>query len=190
MLHPRCRVVETFYVHLEFTAKSGIWSINLPFLCNQCGVCCTLDDFLTAGKVKINPLENPKLHARLKELYDELGKRWEADEAKYDSFVVNTPCPFLANNACSIYEVRPEGCRQYPNTLFGMQTKDCEPLDRFKKQLGALKRGRTAKETYYFSQTIKPAKLSKEQLQKCLTKLQKARITDEELALFYAFNNS
>jgi Fe-S-cluster containining protein len=181
-------MVDTFYVHLEFRAKSGKWSINLPFLCNRCGVCCTLDDFLTAGKVKINPFENPKLHAKLLDLYDELGKRWEADEAKYDSFIVNTPCPFLVNNTCSIYEVRPEGCRQYPNTLFGMQTKDCEPLNRFKKQLAALKRGRTAKETYYFSETIKLVMFSEEQFQKCLTKLRKAGITDGELALFCAFN--
>lgn len=181
-------MVETFYVHLEFKAKSGNWSINLPFLCSQCGVCCTLDDFLTAGKVKINPLENPKLHVKLQELYDDLGKRWEADEAKYDSFVVNTPCPFLVNSTCSIYKVRPEGCRQYPNTLFGMQTRDCEPLSRFKRQLAALKRGRTAKETYRFSETIKPAKHSEEQFKKCLAKLRKIGITDGELALFYAFN--
>jgi Fe-S-cluster containining protein len=181
-------MVETFYAHLEFKAKDGKWSINLPFLCNQCGVCCTLDDFLVAGKVRINPLENPKLHAKLQALYDDLGRRWEVDAAKYDKFIQHTQCPFLVNKSCSIYAVRPEGCRQYPNTPFGMQTKDCEPLNRFKKQLAALKRGRKTKESYLFSDVTKPSRFSEEQFQKCLSKLQKAGVTEGELALFYAFN--
>jgi Fe-S-cluster containining protein len=181
-------MVETFYAHIEFKAKSGKWSINLPFLCNQCGVCCTLDDFLVAGKVRINPLENPKLQAKLQALYDDLGRRWEVDEKKYDKFIQQTPCPFLVNKTCSIYPVRPEGCRQYPNTPFGMQTKDCEPLNRFKKQLAVLNRGRKAKVVYLFSDTMKTAGFSDELFQKCLSKLKKVGITDDELALFYAFN--
>ncbi len=183
-------MVETCYAHLAFKSKSGEWSINLPFLCTKCGVCCTLDDFLTAGKVKINPLENPQLNARLKELYDDLGKRWEADEAKYDRFITQTPCPFLTDKTCSIYEVRPEGCRQFPNTPFGMQTQECEALTSFKKQCASLCRGRTAKKSYHFtSEPTKHSKLSEKQYQKCVTKLYKAGITEEELALFKTLNN-
>ncbi len=181
-------MVETFYAHLEFKAKSGNWSINLPFLCNQCGVCCTLDDFLTAGKVKINQLENPALNAKLQALYDDLGRRWEIDEVEYDKFITRTPCPFLVDKKCSIYAVRPEGCRQYPNTFFGMQTKDCEPLDRFKKQLASLRRGRKIEQTYFFSDTIKPVQLSAEQFQMCLAKLKKAGATEAELTLLSVFN--
>jgi Fe-S-cluster containining protein len=181
-------MVETSYAYIEFKSKKGNWSINLPFLCNQCGVCCTLDDFLVAGPVKINPLENPKLHAKLQALYDDLGRRWEVDEEKYDKFITHTPCPFLTDKKCSIYPVRPEGCRQFPNTPFGMLSTDCKALTRFKKQLTMLKKGRKTTQTLLLSDIIKPTKFSAEQFQKCLAKLRKAGATEAELALFQTFN--
>ena len=182
------QMAETFYVHLEFKAKTGGWSINLPFLCSKCGVCCTLDDFLTAGELKTQP-KNPQAHAKAKALYQELGKRWETDKTEYDHYITHTPCPFLCGTICSIYENRPQGCRQYPNTPFGMQTPDCEALSRFKKQYAALKRGRTAEKTYHF--TVQPAKhvqFTEKQHQNCVAKLQKAGITNDELALFRVIN--
>ena len=63
--------------------------------------------FLTAGEVTAKPDEHPEVHAKVKALFEELGKMWEADEAKYDEYVAHTPCPFLVNNTCAIYEVRP-----------------------------------------------------------------------------------
>ena len=194
----RTMMVDTFYLHLEFTGKNGGWSINLPFLCSKCGVCCTLDDFLTAGEINAKPQEHPEVHAKMKALSEELGRMWEADEAKYDDYTMHTPCPFLADNACSIYEIRPDGCRLYPKTAFGMQTQDCTPLTRFKKQLTALKRGRVSKETYYFTGTsqgttahnehIKPTKFTEKQYQTCIAKLRQVGMTDDELTLFNHFN--
>ena len=102
-----CIMIDTFYLHLEFKDKKCGWSINLPFLCAKCGVCCTLEDFLTAGEVDAEPEEYPEVHAKIKILFDTLGKMWEADEAKYDEYTQRTPCPFLVNSACSIYEIRP-----------------------------------------------------------------------------------
>jgi Fe-S-cluster containining protein len=190
-------MVDTFYVHLEFGGKN-CWSINLPFLCNKCGVCCTLDDFLTAGKINAKPHEHSEVHAKMKALSEELGKMWEADEAKYDNYIMHTPCPFLVNNACSIYEIRPDGCRLFPKTAFGMLTEDCEPLTRFKKIRAALKKGRLNTETYHFTgesqgttertEPIKPAKFTEKQYQTCITKLRQTGITDDELALFNYFN--
>ena len=185
------RMVDTFYLHLEFKAKEGDWSINLPFLCNKCGVCCTLDDFLTAGEIGGKPEEHPKVDAKMQALKEELGKMFEADETKYDEYIMHTPCPFKVNNSCSIYEIRPDGCRLFPKTAFGMQTQDCEPLNRFKKQRVALKKGRASKETYHFTdatQPLKPAKFTEKQYQNCIAKLRGAGITDEELALFNYFN--
>jgi Fe-S-cluster containining protein len=121
-------VVETFCLHLEFKDKNGDWSINLPFLCIKCGKCCTMDDFLTSGKIH-NLDEHPEVEAKMKTLSEEIGKIWEADEAKYDEYITRTQCPFLVDKYCSIYEIRPNGCRLFPNTLFGMETKDCEPLN-------------------------------------------------------------
>lgn len=115
-----CRMVDTFYVHLEFTCKSGEWSINLPFLCTKCGVCCTLEDFLTTGEINAKPEENPRVHAKIKALHEELGKMWEADEAKYDHYTTHTSCPFLSNKSCTIYQIRPDGCRLFPKTAFGI----------------------------------------------------------------------
>ncbi len=182
-------MVETFYVHLEFASKSGGLAVNLPFLCTKCGVCCTLEDFLMAGEVNAKPEENPQIHAKLKALYDELGKLLEEGEAKYDHYTMHTPCPFLKDKVCSIYPIRPEGCRQFPNTPFGMQTQDCQPLNRFKKQLSALKKGRACKETYHFTDASQePERFTEKQYQKCIAKLRQAGITEDELALFHRFN--
>lgn len=190
-------MIDTFYLHLEFKNKNGGWSINLPFLCSKCGVCCVLEDFLTAGEITAKPQAHPEVHAKNKALFAELGRMWEADQAQYDQYIAHTPCPFLINNACSIYEVRPEGCRLFPNTTFGMLTKDCGTLTRFKKQSAALKRGRTAKETYLFvgnserstkCDVIKASKFTEKQYQTCIAKLRQAGITDDELNLFNYFN--
>ncbi len=185
-------MVETFYLHLEFRGKNGGWSINLPFLCNKCGICCTLDDFLTAGEITAKPQEQPEVHAKIKVLFEELGRMWEASEAKYDQYVQQNPCPFLIDKSCSIYEFRPDGCRLFPKTKFGMQTQDCPPLNRFKKMRASLKKGRLNKENYYFTGTIqepiKYTKLTEKQYQTCITKLRQAGMTDDELELFNYFN--
>lgn len=182
-------MVETVYLHIEFTTKTGEWSINLPFVCNKCGVCCKLDDFLTAGPAKVTQTENPQLHRRLKEIYEEMGKRWEADQEKYDQYITHTACPFLKDKICTIYQYRPDGCRQFPNTPFGMLSEDCAALDRFKKQQYALCRGRAAKKNFHFTEeAIKKSNFTEKQYQNCLAKLQKAGITKEELALFAQLN--
>jgi Fe-S-cluster containining protein len=191
-------MVDTFYLHLEFTNKKGDWSINLPFLCTKCGICCTLEDFLTAGEINAKPEEHPKIHAKIKALFEALGEMWEENEAKYDKYIMHNPCPFLAEKSCSIYEIRPDGCRLFPKTAFGMQTQDCEPLTRFKRMRAALKKGKTTTETYHFTgktlssakcdEPIKPAKFTQKQYQTCIAKLRHAGITDDELALFNCFN--
>jgi Fe-S-cluster containining protein len=185
-------MVETFYVHLEFASKNGGWSIGLPFLCSKCGVCCTLDDFLTAGEITCKPEEHPEVHAKIRALFEALGVIFEEDEAKYDRYITHQACPFLVEKSCSIYEIRPEGCRQFPNTKFGMQTQDCEALNRFQKQCKVLRKGRKTKETFHFTsqpqEIIMPAKLTENQYQTCIRKLLQAGITDDELALFKIFN--
>ena len=191
-------MVETFYMHIKFFDKTGSWSINLPFLCNKCGVCCTLDDFLTAGEINSNPKDHPEVHAQIKALFDALGVIWEADEAKYDRYIMQNPCPFLIDKSCSIYEIRPDGCRLFPNTTFGMLTQDCDSLNRFKKMRAALKKGRSCRENSYFAgktldsskcdKPIKHAKFNEKQYQNCVIKLRRAGMTDDELALLNFFN--
>ncbi|MCW3995860.1 MAG: YkgJ family cysteine cluster protein [Candidatus Bathyarchaeota archaeon] len=180
---------ETFYLHLEFQTKKGEWSVNLPFVCDKCSVCCTLEDFLTAGPVKASPDKAPEVHRKLEALYEELGMLFEAGEAKYDSYTLHSLCPFLDGKMCAIYEVRPDGCRQFPNTVFGMQTRNCKALTRFKRQRAVLRRGRNSKETYHFTaESIKPVKFTEKQFKACLVKLRRAGITRDELALLKLLN--
>ncbi|MCL5948995.1 MAG: YkgJ family cysteine cluster protein [Candidatus Bathyarchaeota archaeon] len=185
-------MVDTFYLHLEFINKKCGWSLNLPFLCTKCGNCCQLEDFLSAGEITAKPQEQPQVRAKVKVLFEALGKMWEANESKYDTYIQQNPCPFLVEESCSIYEIRPGGCRLYPQTAFGMQTQDCDALNRFKKMRAALKKDRPAKENYYFTGTsqepIKPTTFTEKQYQICINKLRQVGITDNELALFNYFN--
>ena len=191
-------MVDTFYLHLEFTGQNDAWSINLPFLCTRCGVCCTLNDFLTAGPINAKPEEHTEVHAKIKALCEELGKMWAADEAKYDEHIMRTPCPFLDNNACSIYEIRPDGCQAFPKTAFGMQTQDCPAFTRFRKQHAALEKGKSCRESYHLfgkapssiqhNEFIEPTKFTEEKYQTCIAKLCRAGITPEEIKLFNHFN--
>ncbi|MCW4025518.1 MAG: YkgJ family cysteine cluster protein [Candidatus Bathyarchaeota archaeon] len=189
-------IADTFYLHLEFKGKTTCWSINLPFLCDICGVCCTLDDFLNAGEINANPTEYTEIHAKIRALFDKLGVMWEADQDKYENYITHTSCPFLVNNTCSIYEIRPEGCRLFPKTFFGMLTEDCEALNRFKRMRAALKKGRRCKETYCFTkgangigdEPIKPVNFTQKQYQNCIVQLQQVGITTDEMVLFNVFN--
>ncbi|MDR2720132.1 MAG: YkgJ family cysteine cluster protein [Nitrososphaerota archaeon] len=184
-------MLETYYVHIEFQSKTGSWSINLPFLCDMCGVCCTLEDFLTAGEICGSPEVDQEVYAKFRVLTEELGELFERDENEYDKYIVRTKCPFQNGNICSIYAIRPKGCRQFPNTPFGMLSEDCKALDRFKKQRLALKRGRGSKETgHSTSEPIKSVVFSEKQYISCLAKLRCAGITKEELSLFNSLNKS
>ena len=183
-------MLETYYVHLEFEVKAGNWSVNLPFLCDMCGVCCTLEDFLTAGEILGSPDVNKEVYAKFNVLREELGVLFERGEAEYDYYVSHVRCPFQSGNLCSIYAIRPLGCRQFPNTPFGMLSEDCAALTRFKKQCLVLKKGRvTAKETGHFTtDLLMPAKLSEKQYQSCLKRLCQVGVTEQELSLFKTIN--
>jgi hypothetical protein len=62
----------------------------------------------------------------------------------------------------------------------------------------ALKKGRTAKESYHFAgktsgtaernEPIKPSKYTEKQIQTCITKLRQAGMTNDEITLFNNFN--
>jgi Fe-S-cluster containining protein len=183
-------LVETYYIHLKFQTKTGSWSVNLPFLCNKCGVCCTLEDFLTAGEIQGSPEADNKVYTKFKALTVELGKLFEQDEKLYEQHIAYTRCPFQKDNICSIYAIRPNGCSQFPNTAFGMLSKDCKALNRFKKQKNALKKGRKVKETGHFTvDKIKLVMFSKKQYDACVSKLLKAGITKDEMVLFNILND-
>lgn len=99
------------------------------FKCQQCGRCCTEIGLPYDHKNIFEIAEHLSLTIEqvINEYYGQVvdnGKAWESDDCK------RTPCPFLRINGdmkfCSIYEVRPPGCRLYPfDTDFGRNGVDC-----------------------------------------------------------------
>lgn len=79
--------------------------------CLECGNCCTTTGPLYTQK----DIERISRHLKLKpkDFIDEYLRVDEDD----DYVLQSVPCAFLgADNYCSIYEVRPKACREYPHT--------------------------------------------------------------------------
>jgi len=79
--------------------------------CMECANCCK-----TTGPLFTNKdIERISKHFRLKpQKFIETYLRLDEDK---DYVLQSVPCAFLgADNYCSIYEVRPKACREYPHT--------------------------------------------------------------------------
>jgi Fe-S-cluster containining protein len=79
--------------------------------CLECANCCKTTGplFTNADIVRI------ARHLKLKP-QDFIAKYLQVDEDK-DYILQQLPCPFLGgDNYCSIYDVRPKACREYPHT--------------------------------------------------------------------------
>jgi uncharacterized protein len=80
--------------------------------CTKCANCCkTMEpDFTKADVKRIADFKNVKPQALIDQ-YLKIG------DENPNAFVSKTlPCTFLEDNKCSIYEVRPTDCKDYPNT--------------------------------------------------------------------------
>ena len=86
--------------------------------CLNCANCCTTTGPLYTGK----DIDRISKHLRLKPTVF-IDKYLRIDEE--NDYVLQTlPCPFLGNqNYCSIYEVRPKACADYPHTDRNKQSK-------------------------------------------------------------------
>ena len=79
--------------------------------CLQCANCCKTTGPLFTEK----DIERISKHLRMKQV-DFEAKFLRTDE-DHDKVLQNLPCWFLNNdNTCSIYEVRPKACREFPHT--------------------------------------------------------------------------
>ena len=77
--------------------------------CRECGNCCKV--FRPSLKADdINRLAHRMRITRADFIMEYL----VAYENGKDHFFKLTPCPFLVNNACTVYPDRPEACRSYP----------------------------------------------------------------------------
>jgi Fe-S-cluster containining protein len=108
------RIIDTFYNHISF--KEGL-SINIPFKCDKCGSCCTLNMFVTASDLTGNPT------AEAKNAIDD--KVSGCAKANPNISWGDVPCPFYNRNSCSIHKFRPIGCKHFPSLEYGL------PSDKF-----------------------------------------------------------
>ena len=93
---------------LVFKTADEVWSeIN----CTECGRCC----------VELQPILSKKDQKRLSKgltiTVEQLRKQYlEYDETDDEPGwkIKKSPCPFLEDKKCSVYEDRPDNCREYP----------------------------------------------------------------------------
>lgn len=79
--------------------------------CLQCANCCKTTGPLFTEK----DIDRISRHLRLKPA--EFEKKYLQVDEDQDKVLQNLPCYFLnADNSCSIYDVRPKACREFPHT--------------------------------------------------------------------------
>lgn len=97
--------------NLDVTFKKSHEEVFSDFNCLECGNCCK----------KLGPLFNQRDLERISNFLgmkknDFIREYLKLDEDD-DLVFKNTPCPFIDDsNICSIYEVRPKACKEYPHT--------------------------------------------------------------------------
>jgi Fe-S-cluster containining protein len=108
------------YERLKIHTKQGSVTINIPFVCQKCGKCCReigfpigWQSFREIARFLKIPMEELLVYIKLNEL---------------------KPCPFLKNDLCSIYPVRPGGCKLFPLLVeFKDQGIGCPGLKRIRE---------------------------------------------------------
>ncbi len=79
--------------------------------CMQCGNCCKTTSPLFTNK----DIERIAKHFRLKP--QQFIEKYLVMDAENDYVLQSVPCTFLGtDNYCSIYEVRPKACSEFPHT--------------------------------------------------------------------------
>jgi len=118
-------------------SQQGLWR---PFECQRCGRCCREIGLpCDPGRVfEIAKHLDISVREVIIRYYGHAcadGNTWESDNDK------RTPCPFLRDDGhtttCTVYPVRPDGCRAYPlETDFGRQGVDCPAATMVHKRAG------------------------------------------------------
>ena len=101
-------------------------------ICDSCGaLCCKTQN------AEIHPSEISSLSKELRISQRKFRALYIADEsAQVDR--LKTPCPFLKNEKCSVYEKRPAVCRTYPFLLKNTSTFPCLRGILFENTMGAV----------------------------------------------------
>ncbi len=77
--------------------------------CKSCANCCkTL-------QIEVSNADAKRLAARLKISLAEFAKKYILSDSEGTKYFSTMPCPFLdSNNLCTVYDDRPDSCREYP----------------------------------------------------------------------------
>lgn len=81
------------------SSKADVEFVESHELCSMCGWCCQNCD-----PIIVKPSEVPNFGRFNGVELDERGK----------NFIIKTPCVHLRDNMCTIYDKRPESCRNFP----------------------------------------------------------------------------
>lgn len=97
--------------HLDATINKIHDKVFSCIDCLQCANCCKT----TGPKFTQKDVERIAAHFKLRPV--ELVSRYLRIDEDGDTVLQQLPCPFLADdNYCSIYDLRPKACKQYPHT--------------------------------------------------------------------------
>jgi len=82
---------------------------NLEQYCKKCGECCRRNSFpVSREEIRRIASHLNKPHRIVRKEYFSTSPRWPGEPC------LNSPCPFLRDNQCSIYPVRPSACLLFP----------------------------------------------------------------------------
>lgn len=135
---------EPMYQILSLYQGRRLYDIKVPFICRRCGRCCR-----QLG-VRTSSLDVEAIAAHLGLAPEEVARRYldgatapGGDQGRYGWMARSSPCPFLSPQAeCSIYPVRPSGCRSYPlYTLLGPEGVDCPGMALVQRMVSVMGRG-------------------------------------------------
>lgn len=97
--------------NLDFAVQQTHNEVFEKIDCLQCANCCKTTGPLFTEK----DIDRISRHLRLKPA--DFEKKFLQVDEDQDKVLQNLPCYFLnADNSCSIYEVRPKACREFPHT--------------------------------------------------------------------------
>lgn len=85
--------------------------------CKKCGWCCR------AQNAMLTPEDIRRLLAHFKCNYEEFYEKYLDKKMKIP--YLKSPCPFLIENNCTVYHIRPKVCKIYPFIDFLLVIKPC-----------------------------------------------------------------
>lgn len=103
----------------EFPNAGGVFDlmyfIDKEIPCKRCGYCCRIPDVIHFSDSEFIALCDFLGLDEMEAIKKYKVKQYQEPNSLYLSFKLKgRPCPFLNNNACSIYPIRPTVCKIFP----------------------------------------------------------------------------